>query len=211
MSIVLRRHIPMIMLAAVAVIVTISYIIINPILEAIASQLLSWAALLGAFGIIVGSIFTLRANYTNIIKKRPMWYWSVYVIALITLFIIIGLGEGITVNGPITSWFYEYVMSPAGTAIFGISAYYMISASYISIRARSIEGAILLITMVIVALNNTPFVSAYTYIFRDITNWILTYPNTGANRAFIICSSIGGVIIAIRTILGRERGGGISS
>lgn len=66
-------------------------------------------------------------------------------------------GEEITVRKvPLFMFFYNYVIMPMGATTFSLLAFYMITATYRAMRAKSWEASLLLISSIIILIGQVP-------------------------------------------------------
>ncbi|MGC9362437.1 MAG: hypothetical protein ACP5F3_05850, partial [Candidatus Syntrophosphaera sp.] len=98
--------------------------------------------------------------------------------------------------------------------MFALLAFYIASAAYRAFIIRTFESNLLMITAVIVMLGRTSFATILTSWIPDswsflrlpeLTDFIMQYPNSAAQRAILISASLGIVGSSLRIILGIER------
>ena len=115
-----------------------------------------------------------------------------------------------------TDWFFQ----PLQSTIFSLLAFFMASAAFRAFRARNTEATILLIAAGLVMAGRVPLLeflavpfpalqpsaaSASQFLGR-LTEWIMDTPNRAAQSGIIIGAALGAASMAIRVILGIERG-----
>jgi hypothetical protein len=121
-------------------------------------------------------------------------------------FVAIGVGiEPIATNEVYVYW-YSTITLPIGSAVFSLLGFYILSASYRAFKIRTFETAVFLIVGVLIIMYNAPIMTALWSGFNTIGAWILEVPNLGGQRAIIIGAGLGVIILALRTLLGRETG-----
>lgn len=96
--------------------------------------------------------------------------------------------------------------------MFSLIAFFILSAAFRAFRVRSIEATIMMVTALIVLASFVPFMLKLTDAFPanakvdTVGLWILTYINTPALRAINLGLALGVVAMALRIMLGLEKG-----
>jgi len=113
---------------------------------------------------------------------------------------------------PMFDWFYNYIMYPLMSTVFALLAFYMMTAAYRAMRAKSWEAGLLLAAALIVLLGQVPvdqFVRLPAIDGMSLFEWlklrILDYPNTAAKRSIIIGVALGGLATSIKILTGIEK------
>jgi hypothetical protein len=106
-------------------------------------------------------------------------------------------------------WMFENIQIPISATMFSLLAFYMASAAFRAFRVKSLEATLLLVSAAIVMLGR---VSLGRGLFLpQITDWILTVPNTATKRGIMIGVALGMIATALKIMFGIERsylGGG---
>ncbi len=96
--------------------------------------------------------------------------------------------------------------------MFSLIAFFILSAAFRAFRIRSIEATIMMVTALIVLASFVPFMLKLTEPLPPnmkvdtVGTWILTYLNTPALRAINLGLALGVVAMALRIMLGLEKG-----
>lgn len=113
---------------------------------------------------------------------------------------------------PMFDWFYNYIMYPLMSTVFALLAFYMMTAAYRAMRAKSWEAGLLLAAALVVLLGQVPvdqFVRLPAIEGVSLFEWlklkILDYPNTAAKRSIIIGVALGGLATSIKILTGIEK------
>lgn len=113
---------------------------------------------------------------------------------------------------PMFDWFYNYIMYPLMSTVFALLAFYMMTAAFRAMRAKSWEAGLLLVAALIVLLGQVPveqFVRLPEVDGASVFDWlkqrILEYPNTAAKRSIIIGVALGGLATSIKILAGIEK------
>ncbi|MGH7682354.1 MAG: hypothetical protein ACRENN_10265, partial [Candidatus Eiseniibacteriota bacterium] len=133
-----------------------------------------------------------------------------------------GQGIGFAPDGSTTPFKYmaDTFFQPLQSTIFALLAFFMASAAFRAFRARNAEATILLIAAGLVMLGRVPILEFLAGPFTSLqpaaaaasaglgklTEWIMNTPNGAAQSGIIIGAALGAASMAIRVILGIERG-----
>ena len=113
---------------------------------------------------------------------------------------------------PLYDWFFNYVYTPLTATTFSLLAFYILTAAFRAMRAKTWEAALLLGAAVIVLLGQVPvdqLVPLGTLdglpVFEKLKQLILDYPNTAAKRSIIIGVALGSLATGIKILAGIEK------
>jgi uncharacterized membrane protein YfcA len=218
----MKTKLPLALLILMGIFGITSRFIPHPVGEAFNAYLRdTLLRIISAFALILG-LGNLILRHVGKIKKREQYYAHSYVL-LISLAVtaIIGLfggtsGEGIlptTVRGfPFdVMTLYNQVMIPLGATMFALLAFYMASAAYRSFRAKNTLAFLLLASAFVVMLGQVPLGQALWSKLPDVSQWIMTVPNTAAKRGIDLGITLGVTATLLKILAGIERswlGGG---
>lgn len=214
MSVVVKRYIPLAITFIMGMIMVIATYFFAPGTPARdASALLTGSvdvlvATAGALGLVV----LLRHHSVNISRRGRFWQYSIITIVGVILYLIVGL-YGIATHetqlmyaSELFSWIYANVYVHMDMTIFSLLAFFIASAAYRAFRLRSLEASVLLIVGSLMLLGNAPIGGAIWGGFPDLGAWLLNVPNVAGNRAITIGIAVGAISLAIRQLIGVERG-----
>ena len=173
--------------------------------QAVNAKLLEWATVVYAFALILGSISLWSTHARKIRLKSDGWPYSI--VTLVALVVVTGLGVGQGVaEGTVVSRIYNMVNSPLASTMFALLAFFIASAAFRAFRARNVEATHLLVTAVLMMIGRVSIGEFIWKGFPGFTEWLLDVPNLAAKRAIAIGVGLGAVSIALKIILGIERG-----
>jgi hypothetical protein len=215
MSVVVKRYIPLAITFVMGIIMVIAtYFLASGTPEREATSLLTASVdILVATAGIIGLVVLLRHHGLNISRRGRFWKYSIITIIGVALYLTVGLyaiathGQHLMLAQEFFGWVYNELYVHMDMTIFSLLAFFIASAAYRAFRLRSIETSILLIVGSLVLLGRAPVMGAYIWEgFPTIATWLLNVPNTAGNRAIMIGVAIGAISLAIRQLLGVERG-----
>ncbi len=232
----MKRNVPLILAFIAGFLVIISEFIPHYPFGLIEETLTNWFMIVSSFAILLGQISLVSANVNRVVDKSENWPY--YLAGLISFAVMIAVGliwgmestPGIFGAGDKIAaalggkkpfdYIFEYAYMPLSATMFALLAFYIASAAYRAFIIRNFESNLLMITAVIVILGRTSFATAITSwvpkswtLLRlpQLTDFIMQYPNTAAQRAIMISAALGVIGSSLRIILGIERsylGGG---
>ena len=231
----MKRNVPLVLAFISGMLVIISEFIPHYPFGLIEETLTGWFMIVSSFAILLGQISLISANINRVAEKSQNWQY--YLAGLISFAVmvtvgllwgmentpgILGQGAGITakLGSKPFDYIFEYAYMPLSSTMFALLAFYIASAAYRAFIIRNFESNLLMITAVIVILGRTSFATALTswvpksltlLHLPELTDFIMQYPNTAAQRAIMISAALGVIGSSLRIILGIERsylGGG---
>jgi len=200
----MRNEGPRAVLVITAAILLVDSYFKGPEIQSLAQFVRSWAALIAAFALGLGAISLLSNHYRKLATKSPTWLESAILLVSFAVVVIVGVAK--SVNAPTYRFIFDYIMSPGGSTIFSLLAFYLTSAAYRAFRVRRLESSIVLVSGVLVMLGRVPIGKAMWVKLPDIAQWIIDVPNVAGMRGIVICAALGAIATAIRVLLGLERG-----
>ncbi len=186
----------------------------------------TWFSVLAVFAFVLGGANLMRTHWTRIRDRSRDWRYSLLALGSFLIVLVVGLfkfGGAPGLQGGVAApdvWLtgiFETVLSPLHATLYSLLAFYIASAAYRTFRARTLEATVLLAAALIVILGRIPFGATLTawlpesFAFlrmEDLSLWILKVPNTAGQRAIMIGIALGVAAMAVRLILGVERGPG---
>jgi len=200
-----KREIPVMLGTIIIVILLVNYVIEVSFLQNIENELTSWATIIASFALGQGFFNILTITYKrikrepNVVNNLPK-YTMILVVAFLT---VIGLAG--TANSPLYEFWYVTLQFPVHQTLNGLKIFFLASAAYRAMRVTSIDSALLVASMMVVAISATPLGEMLWPGSTAISSWILDFPGSGAERAIILTAGIGIIIFGARVLLWKER------
>lgn len=188
------------------------------------SQVLS-GVLLG-----LGVLSILRVHVKRLVKRQKDWPFSVVLLVSMAAMVVIGLGEWVASNreavgipGDYTlvktafSVVFNDMLQILDAAMFSLIAFFILSAAYRAFRIRSVEATIMMAVALVVLLGFIPLAMTLTaglpadgfasnFRIENLKSWILLTVSTPALRAIDLGLGLGLLAMALRIMLGLEKG-----
>jgi hypothetical protein len=214
MSVVIKRYIPLAITFVMGITMVIAtYFLAEGTPEREATSLLTASVdILVATAGIIGLVVLIRHHGLNISRRGRFWKYSIITIVGVVLYLIVGLyavathGQHLMLAQEFFSWVYNELYVHMDMTIFSLLAFFIASAAYRAFRLRSVEASILLIVGSLMLLGKAPLGGALWEGFPTIATWLMEVPNMAGQRAILIGVAIGAISLAIRQLLGVERG-----
>ncbi|GIV02952.1 MAG: hypothetical protein KatS3mg015_1782 [Fimbriimonadales bacterium] len=185
-------------------------------------------------GIILalGVLSILRVHFKKVFKADRDAFFSIVLLGSMAAMIVIGLWDWIATNreavGMSTpeenktihmafSIVFLDMLQILDAAMFSLIAFFILSAAYRAFRVRSIEATIMMAVALIVLLGFIPLAMALTaglpaegflsnFRIENMKTWILLNMSTPALRAIDLGLGLGLLAMALRILLGIEKG-----
>ena len=209
MSVLYRRQIPLAITIFLVLVILIKIFFVEPTASYWSLIFQQWASLASAVSVGLGVIALLSFHIPRIrrMENEPIkfqWFYSLSTVAIMLLFIVVGLGVG---SGSFQyTWLYNTWYAPISGLICFVSAFYSVTAVYRAFRIRSLEGAALIIPALLIFLYDAPIGPFLFPPLGPIGVYLFSVITASAFRAGLLSVDLGMVFIMIRTIIGRERG-----
>jgi hypothetical protein len=210
MSNILRRiEIPIFITIICTLIQVIPYYVYIQPLDDAAAYIQRWILICLALATFVGVISLLLTHGKNLQKRSKGWYFSAIVVVFTIVMSIVGLPlaeVGLGAANPIYLFLYNNMLQPLSGTMYAIIAFFIAAAAFRAFRARNVEASIVLIAGILMVCSNAPLFTVFWPPFKTIGTWIFAVPNMATNRAITIGAALGLVALAVRTLMGIERG-----
>jgi len=197
--------------------------------QGMSSRLDQWLIIVAGFALLLGIVNVIQNGMRKVSRRESGWPFSVVLLTGLFVTGALGIygavshqGIGFLPDGRSTpfKWIQDSMFLPLQATIFSLLAFFMASAAFRAFRARNLEATILLIAGGLVMAGRVPLLdllaapfpalhasaAAGTQTLGKLTEWIMDTPNGAAQSGIIIGAALGAASMAIRVILGIERG-----
>lgn len=184
------------------------YLEIQP-LEDAANTASNAVLLIVSCATFIGIISILQVHGKRVQRQAEGWYYSVLVIGFTAVMALTGLPipeVGLGTTNAIYDFLFINVQTPLGGTMYSLIAFFITSAAFRAFRARNFEASIVLICGTIMIAGNAPILVNTAPIIRDTALWIRQVPNLATMRGVMIGAALGAIALAVRTLMGIERG-----
>jgi hypothetical protein len=113
--------------------------------------------------------------------------------------------------------FFNGLLKPLQSTTFALLGFFIVTAAYRAFRIRNLEAGLMTVIAFLVMLGQVPLgqmltswidpASGFAWLrIENVTNWLLTNPNTAATRGILFGAVTGGFALSLRVWLSLERG-----
>jgi len=166
-----------------------------------------WFQIVTAWAVGLGVVNLAQIHGRLVQQKKQGWMKSAYLIVCMFGMMVFGLFIAKSTNDHNWAWAYKNIIAPMNATVFSTFGLYTASAAYRTFRFRNAESAVLVVSAVIVMLGSVPigrlmFGPGITVV-RD---WFQNVPTAAGMRGLQLGAVLGGMVTALRMLLGVERG-----
>jgi hypothetical protein len=205
----IRRQIPLALTFIVGIIITANWFIDLTPLNDLSNTITNFNTVMVAFmmgfaGVNILMIHTRRIQRNMSQGNMLDVFFSVLLLGSLIIWTAIGIFMGRTSDT--YQWLYTNFNLPLSSTAYAATLFYLASATYRVIRARSTETTILVVVSVVVIMGNMPMFVTYIPALSTIKNWLADIVVTASYRAITIGVGLGGILMGVRTLLAMETG-----
>jgi hypothetical protein len=195
------RTLQMVVLILSFLFVFVPYFIDVKVLTDFSTQLITIAAIISAFTLVLAVYSQFRRGYTFVHRRSRGWIFKAYMMTSIVLMLIFAVYS--QTSGPY-NWVMYAIITPLSSVNYSILVFYMASTGARAFRARNGRALLLLLTGFIVLFYQAPFTGAF---FPQLTPYSLYITSTlvsAAGRMFLISVTVGAIVFGMRVLMGKE-------
>ena len=194
------KWLPTAIAIGVGIVVLLDFFFTQSLLDAIGFVFREWTIILTAFAVLLGLLNLVQVHVLRIIKRNePNTGYSILVLVTALIVFLIGLLFGLP-STPM-NWVFDNMYLPLQGAFFALVAFFLATAAYRALRARSIETTLMLVAALVVLIGQAPLVNVMT----QAKEWVLNVPSTAGARGILLGVALGTIATALRLIVGLDR------
>jgi len=205
MSVTTRRTIPLVLISACILIISLQYFLNIQILTDLKDELVRWGTIGTAFAVLYGITVEIVRNIRLASRQRELNDIIYYTLYFVFMIIFVAVGAMFGVGSTEFTNIYVRILTPSKFAIELVYGLMLVSAGYRTLRASSLPATVLMISAVIILLRNSPMVTGFIPAIGPIADW-LNIPLTGGSRGALIGAGIGALMISLRAVAMKEAG-----
>lgn len=194
-----RQVVPAGFAIAVGLIVLISQFSPN----SIGGFLVAAAAQIAAFAVLLGLLNVLSVHGQRILHRdRNAWSSLIILVAAIVVFVIVYPSGGAS---PASDWVFRYLYRPLEATFLSLVVFFIATAAFRALRARTWQSALLVISAVIVLAGSIPLMNLVSPLIPEIRDWVVNVPAIAGMRGIAIGVALGAVLTGLRLLTGIDR------
>jgi hypothetical protein len=181
-------------------IVLLDFFVSNQLLDDTGEILRQWTIILTAFALLLGLFNLLQVHLLRVIRRNePGAGYSAVVLATAGIVMLVGLATGL--SSGVMNWVFDNLYVPLQGAFFALVAFFLATAAYRALRARSVETTLMLIAALIVFVGQVPVLP----VFAGARDWVLSVPSEAGVRGILLGVALGTVATGLRLLAGIDR------
>ena len=203
----MRRGFPSLIIVIVTIgvglVVLVHQFVANAFLDALGGELIAWAAIVAAFAVLLG-LFNVLAVHVQRMMRRDGNTWSsavILVTALVVLLLVLPSG-GVSVE---SAWLFRYLYQPLEASFLALLVFFIATAAFRALRARTWETTLLVIAALIVLIGSAPIVGAISPQLSAAKDWVMNVPTVAGVRGILFGVALGTIATGLRVLTGIDR------
>jgi hypothetical protein len=204
-----QRTVPIFLVSILAGIFLVEYFIAYEPLTGLTGELSVWGSIITAGTVLFGNVAVILIKGRQLSGERTSkeTFDIVVFLGAVALFVILGLSNPDTISSETFLLLYTPTMSMMSTTLWtNAHLYYVWATIQRLVRVRSLELFVLALATVLLIFYNTPVTVTVVPQFNPIGEWIVTVLNKAVQRATAACLAVGGIVIMVRALAGKEPG-----
>jgi hypothetical protein len=203
----MRRDFPSLIIVGVTIgvglIVLAHQFIANALLDAIGGVLIAWATIVAAFAVLLG-LFNVLAVHVQRMMRRDGNTWSsavILVTALVVLLLVLPSGG----TSPESAWVFRYLYQPLEASFLALLVFFIATAAFRSLRARTWETTLMVIAALIVLVGSVPIANLISPQLSAAKEWVMNVPTVAGVRGILFGVALGIIATGLRLLTGIDR------
>jgi hypothetical protein len=204
-----RIEIPIALTIIATLLQVIPYYFDIPPLQVVANNTQTAVLIIVALATFVGVISIIQVHGRRVQRQGDGWPFSAIVVAFTVLMAISGLPLpeiGLGTSNSSYLFMFNNMQIPLSGTMYSILAFFITSAAVRAFKARNVEASIVLIAGTLQLMSNAPYFIDTVPILASVGLWIRNVPNMATMRGVMIGAALGAIALAVRTLMGIERG-----
>lgn len=188
---------------ATSVFIYFPYFIESPApIPQIESWLISTTVVIASFAVLVSLYTMTRREVMKITKRGKGWPYGLLMIGLAWFMIVVGVLLGKDASA--FRFCADAFIIPGDATIYAILVFYLTSAGARAFKVRNLDSLLLLFGAFFVLMQQAPLGEYLFPWMGPIGSWMVNNVAMAATRVFGISATLGGIVLAIRLLVGKE-------
>ncbi len=198
-----RQILPVIAAVAAGLIVLVHQFVTSPVLDGVGAFLVAAAAQIAAFAVLLGLWNVLTVHAQRVVRLGGnSWSSAVILLTAVVVFIAVLPSGG---SSGASEWIFRYLYRPLEASFLALLVFFIATASYRALRARSVETAILLASALVVLVGSIPAAALVSPLIPAVKEWVMNVPTVAGVRGIAIGVALGAVATGMRLLTGIDR------
>ena len=198
-----RQLIPVGIAIGSGLIVLVDQFITNPYLDNIGRFLVGAAAQIAAFALLLG-LWNVLSVHLGRIARRDSNGWSslVILLAAVVVFLVVLPSGGAS---RASDWVMRYLYRPLEASFLGLIVFFIATAAYRALRARTWETGLLLAAALVVLVGSAALSNAISPVLAAAKEWVMSVPLVAGVRGITLGVALGAILTGLRILTGIDR------
>jgi len=204
-----QRIFPLFIVSLVTGLLIAEYFISFDPLTSLKNELSLWGVIVTTCTMIFANVALVWGNLRTLRRKASSKeiFNSVVFLGITLLFLALGLYDPGMTSGKMFLAVYVPTMGLIGTVIWiNANIFFGWAAIQRMARIRTPEAAVLLLSFLFTVFYSMTILLAIWPPFNSIGEWIATVPNMAVQRGALGAAAVGGIVLGIRALVGKEPG-----
>jgi cation transport ATPase len=188
----------------VGILMIVDYFTTFDPIKSIARTTQTWVVIVSTIALGLGVANLTLLHGRNIRRKAEKWYLSAWLIFIMFLTVIMGVG--LSTSNEIFRLVFDNLYLNPYNAVVTLLCFSTFAAGYRAFRIRTFETGVFFVSAAFVMLMLAPIGEVLWVGFPIIGGWIKDVPSAGSMRGLMFGAAVGLVAVGIKTLLGIERG-----
>jgi hypothetical protein len=187
----------------VGVVVLAHQLIANPLLDTVGGTLVAWAAIVAAFAVLLGLLNVVGVHFQRIMRRDGNSWSSAVILVTALLVLLLVLPSGGT--SAESAWLFQYLYQPLEASFLALLVFFIATAAYRALRARTWETALLVVAALIVLIGSAPIASLISPQLPALKDWVMNVPTVAGVRGILLGVALGIIATGLRLLTGIDR------
>jgi hypothetical protein len=188
---------------AVGLIVLAHQFIANDFLDELGGVLTAWAAIIAAFAVLLGLSNVLSVHVHRLVQRDGnAWNSAVILVTTFVVFLVVLPSGG---GGPGSAWVFRYVYQPLEASFLALLVFFIATAAFRALRARTWEMAVLVLAALTVLIGSVPIANLISPLLPAAKEWVMNVPVVAGVRGILFGVALGVIATGLRLLTGIDR------
>ncbi len=171
--------------------------------NSIGGFLVAATAQLAAFAVLLGLVNVLSVHLQRILRRdKNAWSSVIILVSAIAVFILVLPSGG---SDDTSAWIFQYLYRPLEASFLSLVVFFIATAAYRALRARTWDTALLVVTALIVLIGSVPILNYVSPVISQIKDWVVNVPAVAGVRGIAIGVALGAIATGLRLLTGIDR------
>jgi uncharacterized membrane protein YhaH (DUF805 family) len=198
-----RQLIPVGIAIGSGLIVLVDQFITNPYFDNIGRFLVGAAAQIAAFALLLGLWNVLSVHVGRLARRDSNGWTSLVILLTAVLVFIVVLPSGGASRA--SDWVMRYLYRPLEASFLGLIVFFIATAAYRALRARSWETGLLLASALVVLVGSAALSNVISPVLAASKEWVMNVPMVAGVRGIALGVALGTILTGLRLLTGIDR------